>query len=109
MACHLAATGGVVAMVDAPDLHQWCLDWNIRTILHGQKHKARYMEREIVGEGGRINLTAIGCGSFLGPKERQCTTCSSGIQAHSAGSCRSLKASMAVHFVRPSRRFLRTN
>jgi calcineurin-like phosphoesterase family protein len=66
----LAAVGlrdeSFLAMVDADDLHRWCLDWNIKTILHGHKHKARYMEREIAKGGSRINLTAIGCGSSLG-------------------------------------------
>lgn len=66
----LAAIGlrdeSFLAMVDAADLHQWCLDWKIRTILHGHKHKARYIEREIAGAEDRINLTAIGCGSSLG-------------------------------------------
>lgn len=66
----LAAVGlrdeSFLAMVDAEDLHQWCLDWNIRTILHGHKHKARYMERQIAKGPDRINLTAIGCGSSLG-------------------------------------------
>lgn len=55
-----------LAMVDAADLHKWCLDWKIRTILHGHKHRARYMEREISKGADRINLTAIGCGSSLG-------------------------------------------
>ena len=55
-----------LALVDAEDLHRWCLDWNIKTILHGHKHKARYIEREINTDTNRINLTAIGCGSSLG-------------------------------------------
>jgi len=54
-------------MVNAGDLHQWCIDWDIRTILHGHKHKARYIEREVVGsDSRRALLTAIGCGSSLG-------------------------------------------
>jgi len=53
-------------MVDAEDLHKWCLDWHIKTILHGHKHKARYVEREIVRDSNRMLLTAIGCGSSLG-------------------------------------------
>lgn len=53
-------------MVDADDLHRWCLDWNIKTILHGHKHKARYVEREITTDSNRMLLTAIGCGSSLG-------------------------------------------
>jgi hypothetical protein len=55
-----------LAMVDAEDLHHWCLDWNIRTILHGHKHKARYVEQKITRGAEHINLTAIGCGSSLG-------------------------------------------
>ena len=53
-------------MVDAEDLHRWCLDWKIKTILHGHKHKARYLEREVKRDGERMALTAIGCGSSLG-------------------------------------------
>lgn len=53
-------------MVDAEDLHHWCMDWKVRTILHGHKHKARYLEREVVRGGERASLTAIGCGSSLG-------------------------------------------
>ena len=53
-------------MIDAEHLHQWCLDWKIKTILHGHKHKARYAEREIVRDSDRMRLTAIGCGSSLG-------------------------------------------
>lgn len=55
-----------LAMADAEDLHQWCVDWKIATILHGHKHKARYIEREITRGRDTINLTAIGCGSSLG-------------------------------------------
>jgi hypothetical protein len=55
-----------LAMVDAEDLHRWCLDWKIKTILHGHKHKARYIEREIFNGADRFNLTAVGCGSSLG-------------------------------------------
>lgn len=55
-----------LTMVDAEDLHHWCLDWNIKTILHGHKHKARYKEREIARGADRMHLTAIGCGSSLG-------------------------------------------
>lgn len=55
-----------LAMVDADDLHRWCLDWKIKTILHGHKHKARYVEQEISNGADRMNLTAIGCGSSLG-------------------------------------------
>ena len=53
-------------MVDAEELHRWCLDWKIKTILHGHKHKARYLEREVKRDGERMALTAIGCGSSLG-------------------------------------------
>lgn len=53
-------------MVDAVALHHWCVDWNVKTILHGHKHKARYEEREIFREDEQMYLTAIGCGSSLG-------------------------------------------
>jgi hypothetical protein len=53
-------------MVDAEDLHHWCLDWKIKTILHGHKHRARYLEREVARGSERMALTAIGCGSSLG-------------------------------------------
>lgn len=53
-------------MVDAQDLHHWCMDWKVRTILHGHKHKARYVERDVERGGERAALTAIGCGSSLG-------------------------------------------
>jgi len=53
-------------MVDAEDLHHWCMDWKVRTILHGHKHKARYVERDVARGNERTSLTAIGCGSSLG-------------------------------------------
>ncbi len=53
-------------MVDSEDLHRWCLDWKVKTILHGHKHKARYVEREVERGPERMQLTAIGCGSSLG-------------------------------------------
>jgi hypothetical protein len=54
-------------MVNASDLHTWCADWDIRTILHGHKHKARYVERSVRrSDQTEVNLTAIGCGSSLG-------------------------------------------
>jgi UDP-2,3-diacylglucosamine pyrophosphatase LpxH len=53
-------------MVDAAELHRWCIDWNVKTILHGHKHKARYVEREVEHGAVRMPITAIGCGSSLG-------------------------------------------
>jgi 3',5'-cyclic AMP phosphodiesterase CpdA len=53
-------------MVDAEDLHRWCLDWKVKTILHGHKHKRRYVEREVSRGAESMQLTAIGCGSSLG-------------------------------------------
>jgi len=53
-------------MVDAQDLHLWCLDWQFKTILHGHKHKARYVAREVRRGEERMQLTAVGCGSSLG-------------------------------------------
>jgi 3',5'-cyclic AMP phosphodiesterase CpdA len=58
----------LLAMNDAEDLHRWCLDWKVKTILHGHKHKARYVEREVEHRQERMHLTAIGCGSSLGAK-----------------------------------------
>lgn len=52
-------------MVNASDLHTWCADWDIRTILHGHKHKA--LERSVQrSDKKEVSLTAIGCGSSLG-------------------------------------------
>jgi Calcineurin-like phosphoesterase len=56
----------LLVLANANELHQWCIDWNIKTILHGHKHKARYVEREIAQPSGYAVLTAIGCGSSLG-------------------------------------------
>lgn len=55
-------------MANAEDLHHWCLDWKVKTILHGHKHKARYVERKVSRDDGSESmlLTAIGCGSSLG-------------------------------------------
>jgi calcineurin-like phosphoesterase family protein len=56
----------LLVLANSEELHHWCMDWNIKTILHGHKHKARYVEREIVRASDRSALTAIGCGSSLG-------------------------------------------
>lgn len=56
----------LLVLSNAEELHHWCMDWKIKTILHGHKHKARYVEREFVRESSRARLTAIGCGSSLG-------------------------------------------
>lgn len=56
----------LLVLANAEELHHWCMDWNIKTILHGHKHKARYVEREVAREPSRVRLTAIGCGSSLG-------------------------------------------
>jgi hypothetical protein len=56
-----------LAMVNADEFHRWCADWDIATVLHGHKHKARYVERSIPrSDGTKMLLTAIGCGSSLG-------------------------------------------
>ena len=54
-------------MADAPLLLNWCADWKIRMLLHGHKHKARYVERDVarVGEPPFF-VTSIGCGTSLG-------------------------------------------
>lgn len=56
----------LLVLSNAEELHHWCMDWKIKTILHGHKHKARYVEREVVRESNHARLTAIGCGSSLG-------------------------------------------
>lgn len=50
-------------------LYEWCVDWDIKTILHGHKHKARYVERSVDHAGKNMLLTAIGCGSSLGAED----------------------------------------
>lgn len=50
-------------------LYEWCVDWDIKTILHGHKHKARYVERSVNHAGREMLLTAIGCGSSLGAED----------------------------------------
>jgi calcineurin-like phosphoesterase family protein len=56
----------LLVLANPEDLHHWCMDWNIKTILHGHKHKARYVQREVARDSNRASLTAIGCGSSLG-------------------------------------------
>lgn len=56
----------LLVLANAEELHHWCMDWNVKTILHGHKHKARYVEREVARESNHARLTAIGCGSSLG-------------------------------------------
>lgn len=53
-------------MKNAKKLHNWCIERGIQTILHGHKHKARYLERQIEYQNNKVSLTAIGCGSSLG-------------------------------------------
>ena len=59
-----------LVLANPDELHHWCMDWNVKTILHGHKHKARYVEREVQRNlehrSDRAVLTAIGCGSSLG-------------------------------------------
>jgi hypothetical protein len=56
----------LLVLANSEELHHWCMDWNIKTILHGHKHKARYVERAVAREPNHARLTAIGCGSSLG-------------------------------------------
>lgn len=56
----------MLELTDADDLHRWCLDWGFSTILHGHKHKARYVAKLIEAAGRKMELTSIGCGSSLG-------------------------------------------
>lgn len=55
-----------LAMDNAEKLHHWCIEREIKTILHGHKHKALYIERQIEHQKKKVALTAIGCGSSLG-------------------------------------------
>ena len=56
----------LLELEDAADLHRWCLDWGFPTILHGHKHKRRYVSKRISYDGRTQELSAIGCGSSLG-------------------------------------------
>ncbi len=56
----------LLVLANVEELHHWCMDWNVKTILHGHKHKARYVEREVTRDSSHARLTAIGCGSSLG-------------------------------------------
>ncbi len=56
----------LLVLANSEELHHWCMDWNIKTILHGHKHKARYVERLVMRASDHAVLTAIGCGSSLG-------------------------------------------
>lgn len=58
-----------LVLTEPEKLHEWCVDWNIKTILHGHKHKARYVERVVSHAGKSMLLTAIGCGSSLGAED----------------------------------------
>lgn len=55
-----------LVLKDPEKLYEWCVDWDIKTILHGHKHKARYTERQVSHADKQMSLTAIGCGSSLG-------------------------------------------
>lgn len=55
-----------LVLKNAGELHNWCVGWKIKTILHGHKHKARYVERNVTHGNDQMLLTAIGCGSSLG-------------------------------------------
>jgi len=56
----------LLVLANSEELHHWCMDWNVKTILHGHKHKARYVERLVMRASDHAVLTAIGCGSSLG-------------------------------------------
>lgn len=56
----------LLVLAKPEELHHWCMDWKVKTILHGHKHKARYVERKVTRDADHTILTAIGCGSSLG-------------------------------------------
>ena len=55
-----------LSLTDADLVHNWCVDWNIATILHGHKHKPRCLTQNISHQRRSLDIMAIGCGSSLG-------------------------------------------
>lgn len=53
-------------MKDPEDFYEWCADWNFNTVLHGHKHSAKHIRRNVRSSDEPFDLTAIGCGSSLG-------------------------------------------
>lgn len=53
-------------MVNPESFYGWCADWNVSTVLHGHKHSAKHIRRNVGSDTEPFNLTAIGCGSSLG-------------------------------------------
>ena len=53
-------------MENGEDLVKWCASRNVPLILHGHKHRPRFVGREIEFEGRTRLVRAIGCGSSFG-------------------------------------------
>jgi hypothetical protein len=53
-------------MTNGEHLVRWCAQKNIPLILHGHKHRPRFVGREIEVEGRTRLVRAIGCGSSFG-------------------------------------------
>ncbi|MGH9884556.1 MAG: metallophosphoesterase family protein, partial [bacterium] len=67
----LALFGGspetFLRMEDADLFLDWCARWRVSAVLHGHKHIARQLTKQIEPEGAPFfDVTAIGCGSSLG-------------------------------------------
>jgi UDP-2,3-diacylglucosamine pyrophosphatase LpxH len=54
-------------MEDADSFLQWCAARNIGLILHGHKHVARYVRKQIQRpDNSSFTITSVGCGTSLG-------------------------------------------
>ncbi|MBK7392128.1 MAG: metallophosphoesterase [Chloracidobacterium sp.] len=53
-------------MENPADFYKWCADWKFETVLHGHKHSAKHIKRNVGSHAEPFELTAIGCGSSLG-------------------------------------------
>lgn len=53
-------------MENGEELVQWCSSRNVPLILHGHKHRPRFVGREVEFEGRTRLVRAIGCGSSFG-------------------------------------------
>lgn len=55
-----------VRMENGEDLVRWCASRGVPLILHGHKHRPRFVGREVEFEGRTRLVRAIGCGSSFG-------------------------------------------
>lgn len=53
-------------MENGEQLVKWCARRNVPLILHGHKHKPRFIGRELEHEGGTRMVRAVGCGTSFG-------------------------------------------